>query len=129
MLGKVVRIGRQAALAAGAVLRQNYLKPHRVTLKGVIDPVTETDYQAQEIILAIIRQAFPDHAFLAEEREREGGEIPKKVWRFAPPKSASMRVTRTPNFERQIPMLAVIKLFPLPPLPPPMVQMNFRSSF
>ncbi len=73
MLEKVVRIGRQAALAAGAVLRQNYLKPHRVTLKGVIDPVTETDYQAQEIIVAIIRQAFPGHAFLAEEREREGG--------------------------------------------------------
>jgi myo-inositol-1(or 4)-monophosphatase len=73
MLGKVARIGRQAALAAGAVMRQNYLKPHRVTLKGAIDPVTETDYQAQETIVALIRQAFPDHGFLAEEREREGG--------------------------------------------------------
>jgi myo-inositol-1(or 4)-monophosphatase len=72
MLEAVARIGRQAALAAGAVMRQNYLKPHRVTLKGAIDPVTETDYQAQEIILAIIRQAFPDHGFLAEERGGEG---------------------------------------------------------
>ena len=73
MLGKVARIGRQAALAAGAVMRQNYPKPQRVTLKGAIDPVTETDYQAQETIVAIIRQAFPDHDFLAEERQREGG--------------------------------------------------------
>jgi myo-inositol-1(or 4)-monophosphatase len=72
MLRQVARVGRQAALAAGEVMRRNYLKPHRVTLKGAIDPVTETDYQAQETILAIIRQAFPDHACLAEERAGEG---------------------------------------------------------
>ncbi len=74
MLRQVARVGRQAALAAGEVMRRNYLKPHRVTLKGAIDPVTETDYQAQETILAIIRQAFPDHAFLAEERAGEGDD-------------------------------------------------------
>jgi hypothetical protein len=42
MLEKVAQIGRQAARAAGAVLRQNYCKPHRITLKGAIDPVTES---------------------------------------------------------------------------------------
>jgi myo-inositol-1(or 4)-monophosphatase len=78
---KITRVGRQAALAAGAVMRQNYLKPHEVTLKGAIDPVTETDYQTQEIIMALIRQAFPDHGFLAEEREtaspaRSAGRAP-----------------------------------------------------
>src|SRR5512136_2127642 len=71
-------------------------------------------------------QRFETLLFKKSERERAGGEIPKRVWRFAPPKSASMRITRTPNFERQIPMLAVIKLFPLPPLPPPIVQIIFR---
>jgi myo-inositol-1(or 4)-monophosphatase len=87
MQEKVAQVGRQAALAAGAVMRQNYLKPHRVTLKGAIDPVTETDYQAQEIIVTIIRRAFPDHEFLAEEREGEGGAPPppaKEVARRAP---------------------------------------------
>lgn len=59
--------GRQAALAAGAVLRLNYAKPHDITLKGVIDPVTESDLAAQEIIISLIRQTFPDHGFLAEE--------------------------------------------------------------
>jgi myo-inositol-1(or 4)-monophosphatase len=73
MMQKIMDIGHQAARAAGAVMRQNYLKPHRITLKGVIDPVTETDLQAQEIIMAIIRQAFPEHGFLAEERLGEGG--------------------------------------------------------
>jgi myo-inositol-1(or 4)-monophosphatase len=72
MPDKIAQIGRQAALAAGAVMRQNYQKPHEITMKGAIDPVTETDFQCQEIILAMIRQAFPDHGFLAEEKGGEG---------------------------------------------------------
>jgi myo-inositol-1(or 4)-monophosphatase len=67
MIDKIAQIGRQAALAAGAVMRLNYEQPHEITMKGAIDPVTETDYQCQEIIIGMIRQAFPDHAFLAEE--------------------------------------------------------------
>ncbi len=72
MPDKIAQIGRQAALAAGAVMRQNYQKPHEITMKGAIDPVTETDFQCQEIIIGMIRQAFPDHGFLAEERGGEG---------------------------------------------------------
>ena len=71
MLGKVVQTGRQAALAAGAVLRRNYYQPHRITMKGVIDPVTESDLQSQEMIIALIRQKFPDHDILAEEATGE----------------------------------------------------------
>ncbi len=67
MLEKVVQTGRQAALAAGAVLRQNYSKPHQITMKGAIDPVTESDLQSQELIIALIRQRFPKHGILAEE--------------------------------------------------------------
>jgi myo-inositol-1(or 4)-monophosphatase len=73
MPDKIAQVGRQAALAAGAVMRQNYQKPHQITMKGTIDPVTETDFQCQEIILAMLRNAFPDHGFLAEEREGEEG--------------------------------------------------------
>ena len=43
-------------------------------MKGAIDPVTETDFQCQEIIIGMIRQAFPDHGFLAEETAGEGVE-------------------------------------------------------
>ncbi len=60
-------MGRQAALAAGAVLRQNYEKPHDITLKSAIDPVTESDLASQKTIISIIRQTFPDHGILAEE--------------------------------------------------------------
>jgi myo-inositol-1(or 4)-monophosphatase len=67
MMDRIALVGRQAALAAGAVMRLNYEKPHEITMKGAIDPVTETDFQCQEIIIGMIRQTFPDHGFLAEE--------------------------------------------------------------
>ncbi|MCX5890748.1 MAG: inositol monophosphatase family protein [Deltaproteobacteria bacterium] len=77
MLEQVVQTGRQAALAAGAVLRQNYSKPHQITMKGAIDPVTESDLQSQELIIALIRQRFPKHSILAEETlGDEAGEQP-----------------------------------------------------
>jgi myo-inositol-1(or 4)-monophosphatase len=78
MPDKIAQIGRQAALAAGGVMRRNYQQPHQITMKGAIDPVTETDYQCQEIIMGLIRQAFPDHGFMAEEALGEGraGEPP-----------------------------------------------------
>ncbi len=73
MLEQIVRTGRQAALAAGAVLRLNFHKPHRITYKGAIDPVTESDLQSQELIVALIQRSFPDHRILAEETAGEGG--------------------------------------------------------
>jgi myo-inositol-1(or 4)-monophosphatase len=76
MPDKIAQIGRQAALAAGAMMRTNYQKPHQITMKGTIDPVTETDFKCQEIILAVIHQAFPDHGCLAEERRGQGDMEP-----------------------------------------------------
>ena len=68
ILDKVAETGRQAALAAGAVLRQNYYKPHQIIMKGAIDPVTESDLESQELIIALIRQTFPDHASWRRKR-------------------------------------------------------------
>ncbi|MFZ2088561.1 MAG: inositol monophosphatase family protein, partial [Desulfobaccales bacterium] len=73
-LDEVRQVGRRAARQAGALLRRNYEKPHDITLKGAIDPVTESDLASQEIIISIIRQAFPNHAILAEEVMDEAGE-------------------------------------------------------
>ncbi|MCL4503468.1 MAG: inositol monophosphatase [Deltaproteobacteria bacterium] len=81
-MAKLAQTGRQAALASGAVLRQNYLKPHEITMKGAIDPVTETDFQSQEMIIALIRQKFPDHGFLAEETTGEGEPPPSAAFRW-----------------------------------------------
>lgn len=87
MLEKVVQTGRRAALAAGAVLRQNYSKPHQITMKGAIDPVTESDLQSQEMIIALIRQNFPDHDILAEEATGEV-EPPPPAAHYGPSREA-----------------------------------------
>lgn len=113
MLDKVSRVGRQAALAAGAVLRRNYLRPHHVTLKGEIDPVTETDLQSQEMIIALIRQSFPDHGFLAEEGGGEiVGEGAKGLGPSPPPPKTAYRwiidpLDGTVNFAHGFPMFCV----------------------
>jgi myo-inositol-1(or 4)-monophosphatase len=74
MLDQVKHVGRQAALAAGALLKLSYEKPHDITLKGAIDPVTESDFASQETIISLIRQTFPDHGILAEEEDLAAGE-------------------------------------------------------
>ncbi len=73
LLERAAHIGRQAALAAGALLRLNFQQPHQITYKGAIDPVTESDLQSQELIVALIRRSFPDHGFLAEETTAGAG--------------------------------------------------------
>jgi myo-inositol-1(or 4)-monophosphatase len=72
-LEQIRHVGRDAALAAGALLKQNYEKPHDITLKGAIDPVTESDFASQKTIVTIILQTFPDHGILAEE-VMDGGD-------------------------------------------------------
>jgi myo-inositol-1(or 4)-monophosphatase len=113
MLEKIVTVGRQAALAAGAVLRLNYLKPHDIHLKGVIDPVTESDLQAQEIIMALIRRHFPEHGFLAEEEvgEENVGAGASGPWP-SPQSSSSPRwiidpLDGTVNFAHGFPLFCV----------------------
>ena len=78
-LDLVIQVGRKAALAAGALLRQNYEKPHEITLKSAIDPVTESDFASQAAIIHLIRQTFPNHGILAEEVMEMGGEGGKDV--------------------------------------------------
>jgi myo-inositol-1(or 4)-monophosphatase len=114
MPDKIAQIGRQAALAAGAVMRQNYPKPHLITMKGAIDPVTETDYECQEIILAMLRQAFPDHGFLAEERGGEGEPVKREpaglAWEADPPPTCRWIIDPldgTVNFAHGFPMFCV----------------------
>lgn len=42
-------------------------KPRKISFKGVTDLVTDTDQASEEVILASLKAAFPDHAILGEE--------------------------------------------------------------
>jgi len=110
MLEKVSQVGRAAALAAGAIIRQNYLKPHHITLKGDIDPVTESDLAAQENIIALIRQTFPDHGILAEEGvggEGARGHRPPPLPPLSPYRWIIDPLDGTVNFAHGFPMFCV----------------------
>ena len=104
---QVVRVGRQAALAAGAVQRLSYLKPHRIILKGDIDPVTEADLRCQELIINLIRQVFPDHGFLAEETLGEAGQGPGPSPQTSPYRWIIDPLDGTVNFAHGFPMFCV----------------------
>ncbi len=61
------RLGEETARAAGRLLIENLHKGFSVARKGEIDLVTEVDIAAEKLIVSRLRNAFPDHAVLAEE--------------------------------------------------------------
>ncbi|OPX20784.1 MAG: inositol monophosphatase [Desulfobacca sp. 4484_104] len=102
MLNKVQQVGRQAALAAGQLLRQGYFQPKQISYKGVIDPVTQSDLQSQELIIREIRKHFSDHQIMAEEQAtpRTLTSRPGPWWIIDP-------LDGTVNFAHGFPMFAV----------------------
>jgi myo-inositol-1(or 4)-monophosphatase len=66
-------IALQTAIAiaheAGAVVREAFPQAAlaRVELKGAVNPVTETDIAAENLIIARLHDVFPAHRFYAEE--------------------------------------------------------------
>jgi myo-inositol-1(or 4)-monophosphatase len=69
----------EAALAAGAVLRQGFGAVREVRYKGVVDIVTEYDVRSEKTIARIVLDRFPTHQFLAEEGST-GGSDPRHRW-------------------------------------------------
>jgi myo-inositol-1(or 4)-monophosphatase len=52
---------------AGEVLMRHYGRPHTIEYKGDVNPVTETDREAERAIINRILAAFPTDRILAEE--------------------------------------------------------------
>lgn len=55
------------ARQAGDILRRNFGKQLQVSHKGLIDLVSEADYQSEQFLLGYIRQQFPLDRIVAEE--------------------------------------------------------------
>jgi myo-inositol-1(or 4)-monophosphatase len=91
----------RAALAGGAVLRELYGKPHRVTHKGAIDLVTEADVASEEKILAVLAELGGQAGVLAEESAAAYERAPEgAVWIIDP-------LDGTTNFAHGFPLFAV----------------------
>lgn len=62
-----ITVAIEAAHKAGELILQHFRQPQEIRMKGPADIVTQVDHDAEDIIVRTIRQAFPDHQFLAEE--------------------------------------------------------------
>ena len=61
------RVARTAVAEAGALIHARWRKAKRIEYKGAVDLVTETDRDAEALVVAQLRRAFPDHHIVAEE--------------------------------------------------------------
>ncbi len=103
---KLKRALFQAFNGAGTLIRNAISRKKRITKKGAVDLVTETDRAAERLIIQTIRRTFPDHAFLAEEsgstrhtKGGQGGTAPHR-WIIDP-------IDGTTNFAHSLPICSV----------------------
>lgn len=96
----MLNIAIRAARAAGdSIVREmDRVSDISVDLKGKNDFVTEVDRQAEYIIIETIKNAYPDHAFLAEESGKSGDS--EYLWIIDP-------LDGTTNFLHGFPHFAV----------------------
>jgi len=89
----------QAARAAGEVALKYFRTALTVEYKGDASPVTRADRECEQLIVEILRTAFPDYGVLGEEfGEREGAGA---RWIVDP-------IDGTKNFIRGIPYFATL---------------------
>ena len=65
-----------AAKAAGALQKERLWSDLAICYKGEVDLVTEVDRACEELIVASLKGAFPEHSFLAEEASYQSGSLP-----------------------------------------------------
>ncbi|WP_287128478.1 inositol monophosphatase family protein [Candidatus Cyanaurora vandensis] len=87
-----------AALAAGAVLRQHWGRLNNITEKSPGNLVSEADTLAEQTILKILSEYFPEYAVLAEESGQRGTS--QYTWAIDP-------LDGTTNFAHSYPFYAV----------------------
>jgi myo-inositol-1(or 4)-monophosphatase len=91
----------RAVRAAGATV-QGWIGKTSVQQKGPADFVTEADFAAQEVVKAIVLQAFPQHSVLGEEDQLAGNTPSKTAYRWVVDP-----LDGTTNFVHGIPHYAV----------------------
>jgi myo-inositol-1(or 4)-monophosphatase len=88
-----------AAAKAGASLRSHFRKKVSIQTKSLANFVSEADLEAEQLIVALIQNAHPSHAVLAEEGHHELSDA-EDLWVIDP-------LDGTSNFLHGIPVFAV----------------------
>jgi myo-inositol-1(or 4)-monophosphatase len=90
----------EIAREAGAILRAELDRPKKISYKGEVDIVTESDRRSEELIVTRLRKYFPGHAIVAEEGSGEAAAGAKYCWHVDP-------LDGTTNFAHSYPCFAV----------------------
>jgi histidinol-phosphatase len=105
---KVPSIEMQVAIDASRraqhVIMAHYDRSIRAHLKPDGTPVTQADLEAEKIIMDLIRECFPEHAFLSEEAGERGSRS-ELVWVIDPIDGTKNYVRGIPFFATQIALL------------------------
>ena len=101
-MSAMLNAAKKAAHDAGRFIAQSAdrLDHTLIEQKGAHDYVTEIDKRAESHIIDIIRDAYPQHSFLAEESGQTDGKDGEYVWIIDP-------IDGTTNFIHGIPQFAV----------------------
>ena len=85
-LHPMLNIAIKAARAAGAIINRASMDLDilKVNTKSPNDFVTEVDQMAENAIIDIVHEAYPDHGILAEESGRTGARDSEFVWIIDP---------------------------------------------
>lgn len=103
-LPKALDAAREAAEAAGVVLRHYWRKGVAVELKSDDTPVTAADREAELTIREILQKALPQASIYGEEFGRDGNDS-DLLWMVDPLDGTKSFVRRTPFFSTQIALM------------------------
>ena len=99
-MNKFFDVAMAAAKEAGAVLQAEHSRPQKISYKGDVDLVTETDKKAEQLIVGRLRREFPDHRIVAEEGGTGAAAASRYEWHVDP-------LDGTTNFAHGYPCFAV----------------------
>jgi 3'(2'), 5'-bisphosphate nucleotidase len=97
---QLLEVAHQAALKAGEAILEVYATPFDVQQKIDKTPVTEADLAAERIIVAMLREAFPDIPVVSEELVDTAGLPPTsaRFWAVDPLDGTREFVARNDEF-------------------------------
>ncbi|HLH32915.1 MAG TPA: 3'(2'),5'-bisphosphate nucleotidase CysQ [Terriglobia bacterium] len=98
-----LKVAKKLAVAAGGILMDYYAKSVSVDWKAPGDPVTAADRDANEFIVANLRQEFPEHGVLSEEEEDDLVRLDcEYVWMIDPMDGTREFIDHREDFAVQI---------------------------
>ena len=99
-MNQFLEVAIEAAREAGAMLRAEFSRPKRISYKGEVDIVTESDRRSEAVIVGRLRERFPEHAIIAEEGSNSAAAGSRYCWHVDP-------LDGTTNFAHGYPCFAV----------------------